>query len=280
MPPSISTLIAFGVIPARGERNEPLLFPIGINLLIYTRPYVCWVIMALCTLIEVVRFVIEPTYDLNLQWGYIPGWGDLDRDGTLDFFGSLFTIFTGMFLHGGLEHLIGNMLFFFVVGLKLEDFLGHGKFLLFYLGCGVAANAAHAIISGGQPIPSIGASGAIAGCLGGFFMIYPYSKIRMLWWLGFGAGTFFIPAYLFLGFWFLKEFIFMNFFDEFSNVAFGAHVGGFFAGMLWMWAFYDWNYGNDAGVSAQTTRKHSKSKKGKKPTGGGIWEAPSPDAKI
>jgi len=144
------------------------------------------------------------------------------------------TIATSMFLHGGVLHLLGNMVFLWIFGNNVEDATGHLRFLVFYLGCGAAAAAAHIVFHPASNVPMVGASGAISGVLGAYFLLYPHARIVTLVWLGFFAQTVQIPAFVFLGFWFLVQ--------SFSwavgggggggGVAFAAHVGGFVAGLL------------------------------------------------
>ncbi len=113
----------------------------------------------------------------------------------------------------------------------------------------MAADASHSFLSGGVPVPSIGASGAIAGVLGGFMALYPYNKVKIFYWLfAIVYGTFLIPAWIFLGLWFFKE-VLSNFLLVGSSfgagIALGAHIGGFAAGAVWAWAFWGWNRGPD-----------------------------------
>jgi len=144
------------------------------------------------------------------------------------------TIATSMFLHGGLLHLLGNMVFLWIFGNNVEDATGHLRFVCFYLLCGTAAAFAHIAAQPGSNLPMIGASGAISGVLGAYFLLYPFSRIVTLVILGFFAQTARIPAYFFLGFWFLVQFVSgaANIGTKGGGVAFDAHVGGFLAGLL------------------------------------------------
>ncbi len=144
------------------------------------------------------------------------------------------TILTSMFLHGGVLHLLGNMVFLWIFGNNVEDATGHLRFLGFYLICGAAAALAHIAANPDSIVPMVGASGAISGVLGAYFLLYPHARIVTLVWLGFIAQTVRIPAFVFLGFWFLVQ----SFSwaasggDGGGGVAFAAHVGGFVAGLL------------------------------------------------
>jgi membrane associated rhomboid family serine protease len=152
----------------------------------------------------------------------------------------LYTVFTSMFLHGSLGHLIGNMLFLYVFGDNVEDAFGHGKYFLFYLFCGVAATVAHilSLTNPGQfSDPVVGASGAISGVLGAYFVLYPRAKVLTLIFYGW-VVIIPVPALIFLGIWFLMQWMFgmINLLNPLipkqSNVAYWAHVGGFLAGMI------------------------------------------------
>jgi membrane associated rhomboid family serine protease len=142
------------------------------------------------------------------------------------------TLLTSMFLHGGWGHLGGNMLFLWIFGDNIEHRIGHLRFLLFYLVCGLAAGIAHILFNSGSAIPTVGASGAISGVLGGYLLLFPRNRVYVLTWGGVAA----VPAMLMLGLWILMQFI--NGFGavaetpETGGVAYLAHIGGFVAGMV------------------------------------------------
>lgn len=138
-----------------------------------------------------------------------------------------FTILTAMFIHGGLLHLGGNMLFLWIFGDNVEDTLGHFKFLLFYLGTGIVASLTQIFADPASTVPMIGASGAIAGVLGAYFLLFPRAKIFTLVFLVIFVTVIRIPAVIFLGLWFLIQVLSSGF--E-SGVAWYAHIGGFIAG--------------------------------------------------
>ena len=143
-------------------------------------------------------------------------------------------LLTAMFLHGGGLHLIFNMWTLFIFGDNVEDFMGHGRYLALYLLCGLAGFLGHLVFAPASKIPTIGASGAIAGVMGAYFYLYPQARILTF------IPPFFIfpmPAYLFLGLWFLLQFLSGTFRAMgpqagMGGVAFWAHVGGFAAGVL------------------------------------------------
>ena len=143
------------------------------------------------------------------------------------------TVLTAMFMHGGWFHLIGNMLFLWVFGNNIEDAMGHGRFVVFYLFCGVAAAAVQVFMSPTSLIPMVGASGAISGVLGGYLLLYPRVRVHTLIFLGFFVTTIALPAYVMLGYWILLQLAGASLSGmETGGVAFWAHIGGFVAGML------------------------------------------------
>jgi len=137
------------------------------------------------------------------------------------------TLFTAMFVHGGLLHLAGNMLFLWIFGDNVEDVLGHFKFVLFYLGAGVAASLAHVLAEPSSTLPMIGASGAIAGVLGAYFLLFPRARVLTLVFLVFFVSVVRLPAVVFLGFWFLFQVLSSS---SGGGIAWYAHIGGFAAG--------------------------------------------------
>ena len=142
------------------------------------------------------------------------------------------TIFTSMFIHGGLLHLAGNLMFLWVFGSNIEGRLGHIKYLLFYLATGLAATLTHWIIEPSSPVPLVGASGAIAGVMGAYLLLYPRNRINTII-LFFFITVVQVSATLLLGFWFLWQLIQAVLSVGVSgqvSVAFWAHVGGFVAG--------------------------------------------------
>jgi len=144
------------------------------------------------------------------------------------------TVFTSMFLHGGLFHVGGNMLYLWIFGDNVEDRMGHGRFLWFYLLCGVAAALAQAYTAPDSTVPMVGASGAIAGVMGAYFVLYPKSRIVTLIPFFFFVQIVEVPAIFFLGIWFLMQFLSgvgSIAASASGGVAFWAHVGGFVAGV-------------------------------------------------
>ena len=150
---------------------------------------------------------------------------------------NMVTLFSAMFLHGGWLHLIGNMWYLWIFGDNVEDYLGHLPYLVFYLTCGLLGNLAHVLFNWSSTVPSIGASGAIAGVLGAYLLLFPGARVLTLVPLFIFWPIIELPAVLLLGFWFLEQFL--SGFSSFAltpqgggGVAWFAHIGGFLAGMI------------------------------------------------
>lgn len=144
-----------------------------------------------------------------------------------------YTLISSMFLHGGFMHLAGNMLFLWIYGDNVEDTMGHGPFLVFYLICGVAASGFHILFDLNSPVPLVGASGAIAGVMGAYLLLFPLAKIDILLILVVIFKVFPLPAWVVLGFWMVMQFIGgFGSITEGGGVAYWAHVGGFIAGLI------------------------------------------------
>ena len=142
------------------------------------------------------------------------------------------TMFTSMFLHGSWMHLIGNMLFLWIFGNNVEDAMGHGRFIAFYLVCGVVAVFAQALPAPQSEIPMIGASGAISGVLGAYLLLYPHARVLVIVPLGYYIHSARWPAAVVLALWFVLQLLnSLLSQDEQGGIAFGAHIGGFLAGM-------------------------------------------------
>ena len=157
---------------------------------------------------------------------------------------SWLNVVTSMFLHGGFLHAAGNMLYLWIFGDNVEDRMGHGRFLAFYLLCGIAAALAQTITVPNSMIPMVGASGAIAGVMGAYFVLYPHSRIVTLVTLLFFWQIMEVPAVLFLGIWFLMQFLSgvgsiasATAGEPAGGIAFWAHVAGFATGVLGVMVF-------------------------------------------
>ncbi len=161
----------------------------------------------------------------TLYWGLVPAAF------------SWVTVLTSMFLHGGLMHVAGNMLYLWIFGDNVEDRMGHGRYLVFYLLCGIAAALAQTITVPDSVVPMVGASGAIAGVMGAYFVLYPRSRIVTLIPIFFFFQIVEVPAIFFLGIWFLMQFVSgvgsigSTGGGGLGGIAFWAHVAGFVAGI-------------------------------------------------
>ena len=153
-------------------------------------------------------------------------------------FGQYLPFLTSMFLHGGFLHIIMNMWFLYIFGDNIEDRLGHIRYLIFYLFCGVAAGLIHLITNWNSNVPTIGASGAISGVMGAYLLLYPRSKILTLVFIFFFIQFIEIPAFIFLGIWILLQLFSAGLRpSNVGGVAFWAHIGGFVAGLVFIKIF-------------------------------------------
>jgi membrane associated rhomboid family serine protease len=149
------------------------------------------------------------------------------------------TVLTSMFLHGGWMHLLGNMLYLWIFGNNVEDAMGHVRFIVFYLLCGTAAVFAQALPNPESTVPMIGASGAISSVLGAYLMLFPHARVLVALPLGLVLYTVRLRAAWVLGFWFVLQLVssLVTAEEEGGGVAWGAHLGGFIAGMLLVLVF-------------------------------------------
>ncbi len=153
------------------------------------------------------------------------------------------TVFTAMFMHGGLLHLGGNMLFLWIFGNNVEDSMGPVKFVIFYLLAGLAATAGQLLVGPDAKVPNLGASGAIAGVLGGYLLLFPKARVVTVIFIVFFFTIVELPALVILGFWFIQQLLF-GYFDLNSGgvgggVAYFAHIGGFVFGLIAIKLFAD-----------------------------------------
>jgi membrane associated rhomboid family serine protease len=173
------------------------------------------------------------------RFGVVPAhWALASAADLLTWPALLATLLTSQFLHGGFVHLGSNLLFLWIFGDNVEDRLGRGRFLALYLGSGIAAAAAQIWMSPRSAIPMVGASGAIAGVLGAYLLLFPGARIVTLVPIGLFLQTVEVPAFLFLGLWFLLQWVqgvtTIGAVAEVGGVAFWAHIGGFVCGIWWV----------------------------------------------
>lgn len=220
------------------------MFPLSDNNPIRITPYVTYGIIAVNVLVFLYQLTLTPTELENFfyTWAVVPSELTKGFSGTLQYqpFPEWITLITSQFLHGGFLHIGGNMLFLWIFGNNVEDRLGHVRFLFFYLACGVLAALTQWFFSANSNIPSLGASGAIAGVMGAYILRFPKAEILTLIPLGFFFWTFRLPAFLYLGIWFIQQAFYgiaglsvpTNIGMERGGVAYWAHAGGFVFGAI------------------------------------------------
>jgi len=185
-------------------------------------PFVTYTLIGINVLVFVYQLTLGDRLDaFVLEYAVVPA---LIAQGA-----GLVGLITSMFLHGGFAHIIGNMLFLNIFGDNLEDKLGHFKYILYYLGAGIAGSVLQIIVDPSSAIPMIGASGAIAGVMGGYLVLFPHEKIDVLWSWGFMFERTTVPAKMMLVYWIFFQFIsgMGSLGIQGGGVAFFAHIGGF-----------------------------------------------------
>jgi membrane associated rhomboid family serine protease len=197
-------------------------------------PVVTITFIAACVLVFFYQSSLPPRFgeQFVFQYGAIPAllfghavppseWGPTPPAATL---------LTSMFLHGSWMHLLGNMLYLWIFGNNIEDVMGHGKFIIFYVACGILAALTHAVTDTMSAMPMVGASGAISGVLGAYLLLFPHARVLVL---APFIGTAYVPAGLVLGLWFVMQVLSggASLGQQGGGVAFFAHVGGFLAGL-------------------------------------------------
>jgi membrane associated rhomboid family serine protease len=166
-----------------------------------------------------------------MRWAFVPARFSAGPAGDVP------TVFTAMFMHAGWLHLLGNMLYLWIFGDNVEDRFGHVRFLIFYLLCGIAATFAQFAFASGSEIPNLGASGAIAGVLGAYILLFPGAQVRVLM----GRGIVPMPALVVIGLWIALQFFSgigsISSAGQTGGVAYMAHIGGFIAGFVLSFVF-------------------------------------------
>lgn len=201
-----------------------------------TRPFITYSILSLNILVYLYEFALGP-YKQNFIWqfGAVPYeiFHPILKGGDFTLF-SYLKILLSMFIHANFMHIFGNMLFLWVFSDNVEDRIGHIKFLLFYLICGIAGALLHSITSPNSKIPMVGASGAISGVLGAYVVFYPQARILTLIPFGFFLRISYLPSLFFIGIWFLYQFFLgiVSVGSTGGGVAYFAHIGGFIAGVI------------------------------------------------
>ncbi|MEN6409422.1 MAG: rhomboid family intramembrane serine protease [Anaerolineaceae bacterium] len=207
-------------------------------------PIITYLLIAINVFVYLLLWLAGSSQDaLFYQYGLIPA-----HFATGIHLSDIANIFTSMFMHAGLLHLGGNMLYLWIFGDNVEDCMGRGKFVLFYLVGGVIASLTHILTNPGSPIPTVGASGAIAAVLGAYLVLFPRSRVLTFIPIGYFLRLTAVPAVIVLGMWFL-----LQLFDgvlalggtDVGGVAVWAHIGGFVAGMLLAKIFTGKHYQED-----------------------------------
>ena len=197
-------------------------------------------------MINAFMFLVELSLETKLD-GFLMDYGVIPRKvisnsqaANFTFVQTFFPFFSSMFLHGGVVHLVGNMLYLWIFGDNIEDKLGHFKYLCFYILCGIIASLVHVLLNKDSDVPCIGASGAIAGVLGAYMITFPHARIVTIIPILFLWPIIELPAMVVLGFWFVLQFFFGTASITSSvsggGVAWWAHIGGFVSGIFIFYA--------------------------------------------
>ena len=207
----------------------------------YSTPYINYLLIALNVLVFLFEISLSPPVReaFVYQFGVEPV-RVLAAVGLANVYApqpSVLPLLTSMFLHAGWLHLIGNMWFLWIFGDNIEDYLGHFNYLIFYLVSGIGASLFHILLNSNSDLPSVGASGAIAGVMGAYFLLFPSARVLMLVPLLFFFTFIWLPAWIVLGYWFVLQFLggaataITAAGRQTGGVAFWAHVGGFVVGL-------------------------------------------------
>lgn len=197
-----------------------------------TRPVVTYGIILLNIAVFGYEFLLSISGDLS---NFIYSYAIIPKDIVQGV--GLHTLITSMFMHGSFMHIFGNMLYLHIFGDNIEDVMGHKRFIVFYILCGLAASALQIYINPSSSIPNLGASGAIAGVLGAYLILFPRAKVHTIIFLGYFIHWIDLPAIIVLGFWFIIQLFsglgsLSYITEEAGGVAFFAHIGGFIAGTV------------------------------------------------
>ncbi|MCU1284493.1 MAG: Rhomboid-like protein [Acidobacteriales bacterium] len=202
-----------------------------------TTPFITYFLVAMNTVVFLFEVSLSPDVRAGFvyQFGVVPtAFGQALHNGAF-LQSSIVPVFTSMFLHASWLHLIANMWALWIFGDNIEDYLGHSKYLLLYLVSGAAASLLHILFNQGSQLPSVGASGAIAGVMGAYFLLFPSARVLTV--VPFIFFFVWLPAWVVLGYWFLAQFLsgaatsIASASSTTGGVAFWAHVGGFIAGI-------------------------------------------------
>ena len=202
-----------------------MFFPISDDNPSSSRPYVTYLLIGLCSFIFILQYLSQMNPAIFYNYGFVPAAFFSDY--------SSLTIFTSMFLHGSFFHILGNMLYLWIFGDNVEDSMGKTRFIIFYFTCGIIAALTQALIDPSSDIPMVGASGAIAGVLGAYLMLFPRANVKCLVFIIIIIQMIRVPAFLVLGIWIISQFFNITISDsDGGGVAYFAHIGGFLSGMF------------------------------------------------
>ena len=220
------------------------MFPIRDTIPSRHLPIATWTLIALNLFFFFRELMLPPAAADQLMYlfGIVPArFTDPDWASEVGFPSTYLPFLTTMFLHGGWLHVIGNMWALWIFGDNVEDRMGPIRFVFFYLACGVAAGIIHVVTNPGSQVPAIGASGAIAGVMAAYFVLYPRARIVAMFLIVIWPVFFQVPAWIYLGVWFLIQFFSGTLASaagvQAAGIAWWAHIGGFATGLLIFWAF-------------------------------------------
>lgn len=191
------------------------------------KPFIAYLIIFLCCLIYLFQFSLSSADGYSL----IKVFGATPYLLSNQLFNYWYSALSSMFLHGSLMHLLGNLIYLWIFGDNIEDEFGKFNFIIFYILCGIGAVIAQILLDSQSNVPMIGASGAIAGLLGSYIVLYPKAKIFVFAWIVIFVRIIQVPAFIVIGIWISLQF--MNVFDQGSSgIAYSAHIGGFLTGLI------------------------------------------------
>ena len=206
-----------------------MFFPISDENPSKNKPLITYILIGLCIFFFGLQYLSQMNIEIFLNYGFIPN-NFFNSNFSLE---SYFPVFSSMFLHGSLAHIAGNMLYLWIFGDNVEDSMGRIRFIIFYLSCGVIAALAQGFVDPSSNIPMVGASGAIAGVLGAYLLLYPRANVKCLFFIIIIIQMVRIPAFIVLSFWIFGQFFSAPFsLESEGGTAYFAHIGGFIAGMI------------------------------------------------
>jgi membrane associated rhomboid family serine protease len=220
------------------------MFPIRDTIPSRHLPIATWTLIALNLFFFFRELTLPPAAADQMMYlfGIVPArFTDPEWASEVGFPSTYLPFLTTMFLHGGWLHVIGNMWALWIFGDNVEDRMGPIRFVFFYLACGIAAGIIHVVTNPGSQVPAIGASGAIAGVMAAYFVLFPRARIVAMFLIVFWPVFFQVPAWVYLGVWFLIQFFSGTLASaagvQAAGIAWWAHIGGFTTGLLTFWAF-------------------------------------------